>query len=641
MMEDTGVSVLIDDVKGFFRAVPPFQFLDEKTLAKVARGAYQEYYPKGATVLKEGGPASGYLNVIKKGGVKVFIRSDDGREVVMDYRGEGESFGFISLITGDRSRANVVTVEDTICYQIDRATVLALMDEAPSFSEYYVKSFLIKSIDKTYKDMHKRTLLYGGGEKLLFTTPVGKIISKAVVTGNISMSIRDAARLMAENNISSLVLLDEEGGPAGIITDRDLRAKVVARGRDVDGPAGDVMSATLVRADASEYCFEALLKMIRYGIHHLLVVKDGRLAGVVTNHDFMLLQGNSPVTLVRDIESRQTIEELSAVSAKTSGIVSLLLKEDARAGSITRIITEINDRLVRQAIEITMRKHGTPPVPFCWIAYGSEGRKEQTFKTDQDNGIIYADPATPAQAEAAKEYFAAFSADMSEALARCGFPPCPAGYMASNPKWRKPLKEWKETFMRWIYNPTPDAVLSSLIFFDFRAVHGVTRLADELRDSLASMLADQEVFLGFMAGAIVKNRPPVGFFKTFVVEKSGEHKDMLNLKIKGVAPLVDAVRLFALEKGLRETSTLERINALKGVHTIAADYSEEMAHAFEFITLLRVHHQFMQIESGVKPDNFINPNTLSGLERRTLKEAFDLTSEIQGTIIERYKRNIW
>lgn len=632
---------LMDEVKDFFRRVPPFQFLDEKTLSAVARSAYQEFYPKGTHILTEGGPPSGYLNVIKKGGVKVFITSDDGREVVMDYRGEGDSLGFISLISGDRARATVTAVDDTICYMIDRATVMSLMDENPSFSEYYVKSFLIKSIDKTYSDMHKRTLLYGGGEKLLFTTPVGEIVAKTAVTGTAEMSIRDAARLMSVNNISSLVILGTDGVPAGIVTDRDLRTKVVAAGRDYTGQASDVMSSTLVRADASDLCFEALLKMIRYGIHHLLVVEDGELKGVVTNHDFMLLQGTSPVTLVRDIESRQTVDELSGVSAKTNGIVSLLLKEGARAGSITRIITEINDRLVRQAVEIVSRKHGEAPVSFCWIAFGSEGRKEQTFKTDQDNAIIYADPKTPAEAEAAKKYFAAFAQDMEDALSRCGFPACPAGYMASNPAWRMSLKEWKDRFRRWIYNPTPEAVLSSLIFFDFRPITGDTRLADELRDSLTSMIADQEVFLGFMAGEIVRNRPPVGFFKTFVVDKSGEHKDMLNLKIKGVAPIVDAVRLFALEKGIRDTSTLERINALKGVHTLAGEYSEELAHAFEFITLLRVHHQFELVESGLPPDNFIDPRALSGLEKRTLREAFKLTSDIQGTIIERYKRNIW
>jgi len=632
---------ILEEAVEFLGQVPPFSFLVPATLAKVVSEASLVFYPRGEVILSEGGPPSGSLSVIKKGAVKVFINSDDKKEVVIDYRGEGDSFGFISLIDGKRSRSGIAATEDTICYQISRATVLTLMEEQPSFSEYYMKNFLIKSIDRTYGEMHKRTLLYGGGEKHLFTTTVGELVRGDAVVEGSGLTIREAAARMTEKGISSLVLTSPDGAPAGIITDRDLRAKVVARGRDVDGPASGIMSGALVRVDASDYCFEALLKMIRYGIHHLLVVENGKLKGVVTNHDFMLLQGNSPVTIVRDIEGRQSIEELSQVSAKTSNVVSLLLKEGARAGSITRIITEISDRLVRQALEITLRKHGRPPVPFVWVSYGSEGRKEQTFKTDQDNAIIYEDPATEELRDKAAAYFAAFSRDAVEALVACGFPRCPSDYMASNPLWRGPLKVWKDYFRNWIHNPTPDAVLSSLIFFDMRAVYGEQRLLDELRRSYTAMLAKQEVFLGFMANAIVKNRPPVGFFREFVVEKTGEHRHALNLKIKGVTPLVDIVRLFVLEKGISETSTLERLEQLRDVHSMAREYADEIEHAFEFVTLLRVHHQYGQLEAGEPPDNFIDPDMLGGMEKRALKEAFRLISTLQGLVIERYKQMIW
>jgi CBS domain-containing protein len=213
--------------------------------------------------------------------------------------------------------------------------------------------------------------------------------------------------------------------------------------------------------------------------------------------------------------------------------------------------------------------------------------------------------------------------------------------MASNPQWCQPLKVWKKNFTSWIATPTADAVLNSVAFFDFRPMYGEFSLAEALRDDLNSLLVDQKVFLGYLANMAIKNTPPIGFFKSFVVEKGGEHKDELNLKIKGLAPLVDIIRLFALEKGIRETSTLERIETLRNKHTIAEEYADDFEHAFEFLMLLRIHHQYRQMSSGQEPDNFINPNRLSNLEKRSIKEAFQLISKVQDMIIERYKSLIW
>jgi CBS domain-containing protein len=401
------------------------------------------------------------------------------------------------------------------------------------------------------------------------------------------------------------------------------------------------MSVSLIKVDARDYCFEALLKMIHFGIHHLLVVEEGRLKGILTNHDLMMLQGTSPISVAREIESQQTIDGLVSASSKINRIVGLLLKEGARASNITRIISEINDRLLKKILWITEKQFGVPPVPYCWIIFGSEGRKEQTFKTDQDNAIIYADPSSEEQEGRARDYFASFTAAVRDSLVRCGFPLCPANYMASNPQWCQPLRTWKKYFSTWIYTPTPDAVLKSLIFFDFRPVYGDTSLAESLRDSLITMMEGQMIFLGHMANTIIKNAPPVGFFKSLIVEKSGEHKDEMNIKVKGVAPFFDMMRLFSLERGGRETSTLERLEDLRTRHTIVKEYADELAHAFEFIMLLRIQHQFGQMERGLEPNNFINPNDLSNLERKTMKEAFNLIETMQDIIIERYKPLIW
>jgi CBS domain-containing protein len=636
-----GSNIILDDVVVFLKKVPPFQFLDNAHLQTVARNISLEFYPKDMVILKQDGPPSDALRVIKKGGVKIALISEDGGEVVIDYRGEGDTVGFLSMVGKDRVRTNVVAVDDTICYLLGQEMVLKLLDSNVSFMEFFLQSHITRYIDKTYREMENRTTFYGGSDRLLFSTRVGDMGIKDVVTTSENTSIREAAQLMTDKRVSSAVIVDSHHLPVGIVTDRDLREKVVAKDRDINEQVKNIMSTTLIRVDARDYCFEAVLKMIKYNIHHIIVIKDGRLTGVITNHDLMILQGTSPLSLTKDIESQQSIDGLIPVSKKINNIVGLLLKEGARATNITKIITELNDRLVRKVLEIAERKFGKPPVPFCWIGFGSEGRKEQTFKTDQDNAIIYADPETDAEAEAAKKYFSVFAEFARDGLLRCGFPSCPANYMASNPLWCQPFRTWKKYFSTWISTPTPEAVLNSVAFFDFRPMYGELSLADSLRTHLNVLLKDQKVFLGYLANMAIKNTPPVGFFKSFVVEKGGEHKDQLNLKVKGLAPLVDIVRLFSLEKGINETSTLERIETLRTRHTMVEEYADDLEQAFEFITLLRIHNQYEQMRTGHSPDNFINPNRLSNLEKRSIKEAFHLISTIQDQIIERYKSLIW
>ncbi len=441
---------------------------------------------------------------------------------------------------------------------------------------------------------------------------------------------------MAKKKIGSLIILDKRNLPVGIVTEKDLSEKVVAKARSVSEPVKNIMTISLIRVDASDPCFEAVLKMIKYNIHHMLVIKEGALKGIMTDHDLTLPQAASPLSSASDVENQQTIDGLIPASVKMDTIVGMLLEEGTKASCITKIITEINDRLVKKVLEIAEKTHGQPPVPYCWIASGSEGRKEQVFKTDQDNAIIYADPETTEEEEI-RRYFSIFTSFVRDSLIKVGFPLCPSDCMASNPYWCQPLKAWKRYCSDWINRPTADAVLRTHTFFDSRPIYGKPGIFEELRDSVHSTLGGRSIFLGHMANMIVKNTPPIGFLKSFVVEKTGEHKDTFNLKVKGIAPLVDAVRLFALERAIKETSTMERIHALKDKHTIVKECSDELEHALEFMMHIRIRHQFEQIKEGRKADNFINPDTLSTFERKTASEAFHLISKTQGLIFERYK----
>lgn len=623
--------MIFEDVIAFLRKVPPFQFLEETALKDIVSYLSMEFYPKDTVILQQDGPASDSLRIIKKGGVKVFIKHESGENVVIDYRGEGDTFGLWSLIDAEKQKTNVIAVDDTICYLLSRHKVMQLLDTNAIFTEYFLESHLSKYMDRTYKEMHSKSLFYGGTDRILFTTQIGDIATKDVITVNEEISIQEAAQIMAKNRISSLVILTRHDLPAGIVTDRDIREKVVAKGRDVNEPIKNIMSLPLIRVDARDSCFDAVLKMISHNIHHILVIKEGRLKGVITNHDLMLLQGSSPLSFSKDIENQQTIERLIPVAKKINMIVGLLLREGAKAGNITKIIAELNDRLVRKILEIAEKKYGKSPTPFCWIVFGSEGRKEQTFKTDQDNAIIYAEDSGEA-----KRYFADFTPFVRDSLIKIGFPLCPADYMASNPRWCQPLKIWKNYFQKWINTPTPEAILMSLIFFDFRPLWGDFSLADKLRTHLAQITKEQDSFFAEMADAITKNRPPLSILKKVIVEKSGEHKNELNLKIRGIVPIVDIARFFAIEAGISETSTIERIRLLKDDLPIVGKYANELEEAFEFISLLRIYNQLDQIEKGEQLNNYINPDKLSIIKKKTLKESFNLIAEVQEAVVKRY-----
>jgi CBS domain-containing protein len=634
MPADTPVN--LEEAVTFLRKVPPFQFLDENLLRKVAGCLSLTVYPRDTVILKQHGPPSDCVRIIRRGAVKVMMESpESGEEVILDYKGEGDNFGFLSLIGGDRQRTTCIADDDTTCYVLSKECVYDLLEASPAFSEYYM-AYLSRYVDRTYQEMRQRSLSYAGGDQHLFVTPIGDIAVKPITIGE-GATIQEAAQIMAEHKISSVIVVDPDGAPLGILTDRDFREKVVAQGRPVTDPVRHIAQRSLIQVDAKESCFETLIKMVQHNIHHMPVVRDGALCGIVTNHDLMLLQGTSPLSLVHDILNQTTVEGLAPLAQKINNIVGLLIKADAKAGQITRVITEINDRMIARVLEIAEERFGPPPLPYCWVLFGSEGRKEQTFKTDQDNALIYTDPLTPALAAEAQTYFKRFTEFLAESLMALGFPRCPAGYMAVTPDWCQPLKVWKSYFIKWVDEPVPENLLRFLVFYDFRPIHGKVSLAQDLREFVIKALAGKKLFLGYMANKVLEFTPPIGFFKTFVVEKSGEHKDKFDLKVKGITPLLNAVRLFAMEKGLKETGTLERLEALRKSHSIVRDHFEEIDHAFEFVMLLRIHHQFEQIQQGRPPDNFINPNDLSNLERKTLKESFNLMSRIQGLIVEQWK----
>src|SRR5512146_1018428 len=416
MASPNSTSVVLDAVTDFLKAIPPFQFLSLPELKALARTMSQEYFPRDTIILSAGNEPSDSLYVIKKGGVKLSVTTGEGTEVILDMRSEGELFGLLSMLGGDVTRLDVTAIEDTICYSVPGDQVRLHLLSHPEAAGYLVKTSVTRYIDRSLNEIRERTRLLGDGERLLYSLAVSDVAMRPAFLCNPETSIQAAAQLMAATNSTSVFVADSSKRAIGVVTDNDFADKVVACARPLDAPVTDIMSSPVISVEATDPVFNAMVQMLSHNIHHLLVTRAGNAEAVLTNHDLLLLQGKSPLTLMRHVGQQANLDDLVAAQARTSELIPLLMREGAKPSHITRIVAELNDRVVAKILELAEKELGTPPRPYCWVVMGSEGRQEQTFKTDQDNGLIYDDiPDAPGAAE----YFRELAQFVSAALQRC------------------------------------------------------------------------------------------------------------------------------------------------------------------------------------------------------------------------------
>jgi CBS domain-containing protein len=474
------------------------------------------------------------------------------------------------------------------------------------------------------------------GALYLFSAQVGEIGKGKLFKMSVSNTVQEAAVFMSDNMIGSLLLTDEKDEVVGIVTDKDIRRKVVAKGIDYQTKVSKIMVSPVRTISSQAVCFDALLEMIKNRIHHLAIEKNGEIFRMITTHDIMVAQGSSPLYLFREILAQRDISGLYALSKKVPMVVRSLIEEGAKANNITRMIAVLNDHILDKLLSLMLEEFGEPPLPFCWLLMGSEGRREQTFKTDQDNAIIYSDSDDPVLNQKAEEYFKDFSESAIEHLVQCGYPLCPGEIMASNPKWRQPLSVWTEYFRKWCVSPVPESVLHSTIFFDFKCGFGEQSLADNLRHQLTGLAKKEGIFQLYLAKNCLVSRPPLTFFKNFIVEKDGEHKNTFDLKTNGMVFFVDFARLMSLKYGIAETNTLARLRLLQEDQHVPGSLCTEIEEAYQFLMHLRLVHQLHMMEADKEPDNHINPKDLSDLEKQTLKEAFSVISRMQEFIRQEF-----
>lgn len=636
----------LEKLSDFIKKVPPFHLLPRSAMDELVRSLIIEYFPKGDTILSPKGSPTQFLYIIRSGGVRFLLSEKDGKggDRVYDYRDEGDFFGLISLLSGEPSPFTIVAEEDTLCYLVRKEVFKKLIGEYPDVFLYFTSgpSKGFKQFDTGSLPMDPLVRLEQGTEQVLFTGRIKDVMHTNVLTCPPEETVVGVARRMTERGVGSVIVVDEIGVPMGILTDGDLRSKVLASGRLANFPVIDVMNRPVQSVSPESFCFEAILSMITNRIKYLPVMDGMKLVGIISEHDLMVSQGNNPVAVIKGFQQAKSIDEIVAIRKNIDLAMNVILEHGGMARDICELITTLNDHLTRKLIvlaeEAMVREgNGRPPLPYAWLALGSEGRREQTLRTDQDNALIFADNS-PESEEEVRSYFLNLSEKVISGLERCGFPRCKGGVMAVNPRWCQPLHVWKKYFRHWIVDVDYPAeeVLATFVFFDCRPIYGQYELVTETAGHISELLNEGNSFAREMAKTAILHKTPLGFFKRLVVEKSGEHKNKLNLKLNGLTPLVDAIRTLSLEQKVFDTNTLDRISALVEKESLTPAEADNLSDAFNVIMLTRVRHHVNVLRRGGIPDNYINPDELSIIQRTMLKEAFKTIDRLQGLLELRY-----
>jgi CBS domain-containing protein len=467
----------------------------------------------------------------------------------------------------------------------------------------------------------------------LMTMPVRSLIKRAPITLPPQTTIRQAAELMCEKRVSS-VLIEENQRLFGLVTDRDLRNRVVAAGLDTSRSIMDIATLAPMTIDVHNPAFDALLLMARHNIHHVPVLDGERIVGMITATDLTEEHSTSAVYLAGDVYKQSTVEGLQTVATKIKRLQQSLAAAQASAYSTGHIITAITDAITCRLLQLGEARFGPPPVEYVWVAAGSQARNEQTAKSDQDNCMVLDDRYNEAEHGT---YFKELATFVCDGLDACGYIHCPGEMMAMTDTWRQPKRKWAEYFTRWTGQPDPKSLMLTCVFFDLRAIYGSSTLLDGLRTDVLQRTKGNTIFLAYMVGNAMQHQPPLGLFKGISTIRSGEHKGTIDLKHTGVVPIVDLARVYALAGGHDEVNTQDRLLASSAGGAISEQSSRDLRDALEFLAFIRIQHQARQIATGQAPDNYLNPKDISNFERTQLKDAFNVVKELQEVLGQRYQ----
>jgi CBS domain-containing protein len=610
------------DIRNHIAQYPPFDEMPEEMLERIVGSIEVAYYRAGTHIL-ELKQQNHWLHYVRSGAVEIYRRSGE----LYNRVSEGEIFGQFGLLRNQQVRFPAKALEDTLVYKIPFEIFQYLWENDENFADFVEvedRSRLRTAVSRQAKSNE------------LMTAKVTRLISRQPVCAPATVRLQEAARIMTDHGVSALLLVDDAENQhrlKGIITDRDLRTRAVTNALASETPISDIMSEDLITISARSYIFEAMLTMLHNNVHHLPVMEGEEIRGVVALSDIVKYESQSSLYLVSNIYHQQDVKGLKKLSLDIRDSFVRLVNEDANSHMIGSAMAGIGRSFSQRLLELGEEKLGPPPVPYCFMALGSMARDEQLVVTDQDNALVLDDSFVPEEHD---EYFQALAKFVSDGLAECGYRYCTGDIMATNVKWRQPLRVWKQYFTDWIENPKAEALLNSNIFFDLDGIHGETRFAEELKTLIVRKASGSQRFLTFLARNALNRTPPLGFFRTFVLEEDGKHQKSFNLKRRGTAPVSDLIRVHALACGSRSQNSFERLRDIAKTSLMLEDDAGNLRDALEFISIVRIRHQALAIEEGREPDNNVRPEDLSPFERSHLKDAFQIVSNAQKFLRFRY-----
>ena len=602
----------------------PFDRMEPDALRFLAERAVLAFHPRDSAIQtpEMGVPRSFYI--VHRG--KVQARQANATatgESVTQNIGPGNCFPIGGIAASRPSICAYIAVEDTFCLQISADDFTQLMQLSPSFHLYctqYIAGLLNQSRQQLQSSLAQRA-----SDQQTMTTLLGDLLKRAPISTTPDTPTRVALEQMRDARIGCMVVADADQRPVGILTQSDLLPRVILENFDLARPIGELMTANPHQLAASASAYDAALEMATHGVRHILVVDaEGRLKGVVSERDLFALQRISLRQIRAGIENAADIDALKRASQDIRQLAMNLIAQGIGAEQLTQFISALNDALTRRLIVLALEQHDLAGIDFGWIAFGSEGRHEQTLSTDQDNGIIWRCPEG-GEREAIRQRLIAFAKDINRDLAACGFPLCTGNIMASNPELCLTADEWKSRFAKWIAEPDPQALLNSTIFFDFRVMYGNERLGDQLRTWLNRTAKANTAFLRMLAMNALTVAPPLGRIRDFAVESDG----CIDLKKSGARLFVDVARILALRAGVESSRTVQRLRQAAVKMGVSAEDVAAVIDGFHFIQMLRLRSQDVDTEHGAPGDNRINPDQLNELDRQILKEAFRQARKLQ------------
>lgn len=606
--------------QAFLCGIEPFQSLPQNELAVIAANLETDTYPADHTLYVQEETVVTHILVVQSGRLERIIR-DNGRERVKEVLEAGRIYGGLSVLFNNGiSTSAVRCIEETTVHRLDRENFFRLCAKHAAFAAYFTTS--LKEEDKRMEgEGADRPGLPDDASQSSFLSGSVGTITRAFPACPASTPVRRAAELLTTSRQSAIMVIGDDARPLGIVTDFDLRKKVIADGRSPDEPVAAIMSAPLIQVDAETRIFEAVLTMMRHKVKHLAVTRSGHIEGMVTERDLFLSRMPSPVFLVHGIHTARGIAEIKAGYAKLPLLIDQLIAGGAKADHLNGIVTAVTDAALTRIMDMAIQALGPPPAAFAFLLFGSEGRKEQTLKTDQDNAIVF-ETVPAAKQEGVAVYFLALGTRVCDWLNEIGQAYCENNIMAKNPEWCQPLQRWKDYYRKWIESDDPERLLKANIFFDFRLGYGEQGLVQALHRSLFEQLDEYPGFLRHMARNTLSFRPPLGFFGNFVLEERGERRGGLDIK-SAMRLVVDFARIYAMQGHLRETNTIKRLAAIHQQKRLEKKERDELIHAYEYLMSQRLKHQAARIvNTGGSPDNYLKPGQLTQIEQQALKEAF-------------------